>query len=82
MIYLCLNSYIFCKTHIKYQAIIVLKVKCSLRLTNRAEANSDEEELEEIETRVSPCEAPYFNFRKEIQLNDASNEVYVIQSFC
>nr|XP_034307338.1 kinesin-like protein unc-104 [Crassostrea gigas] len=57
------------------------KVKCSLRLTNRAEANSDEEELEEIETRVSPCEAPYFNFRKEIQLNDASNEKFILRLF-
>lgn len=48
------------------------KVKCSFRLPN---TNCDNEDTDELETVDSAGEAPIFNFQKQWEITEVTNEV-------
>lgn len=53
------------------------KVKCSFRLPN---TNCDNEDTDELETVDSAGEAPIFNFQKQWEITEVTNEVP--EGFC
>lgn len=53
-------------------------MKCSFRLPN---TNCDNEDTEELETNESAGEAPIFNFTKQWEISNVTNEVYAGLNF-